>query len=155
MNTIIKLTINGDPYELYIDSRRSLLDVLRNEVGLRGSHRGCNAGDCGACTVMRNGFPVTACMILAADCEGDRILTVEGLTADGTLHPLQQAMIEKGAIQCGFCTPGIVMNAIALLEENPRPSEIQVRRALAGNLCRCTGYVKVVEAVLSLSEESG
>lgn len=155
MNTIIKLTINGDPYELYIDSRRSLLDVLRNDVGLKGSHRGCNAGDCGACTVMRNGFPVTACMILAADCEGDRILTVEGLTADGTLHPLQQAMIEKGAIQCGFCTPGIVMNAIALLEENPRPSEIQVRRALAGNLCRCTGYVKVVEAVLSLSEESG
>ncbi len=155
MNTLIKLTINGDPYELYIDSRRSLLDVLRNEVGLRGSHRGCNAGDCGACTVMRNGFPVTACMILAADCEGDRILTVEGLTVDGTLHPLQQAMIEKGAIQCGFCTPGIVMNAIALLEENPRPSEIQVRRALAGNLCRCTGYVKVVEAVLSLSEESG
>ncbi len=155
MNTIIKLTINGDPYELYIDSRRSLLDVLRNDVGLKGSHRGCNAGDCGACTVMRNGFPVTACMILAADCEGDRILTIEGLTVDGTLHPLQQAMIEKGAIQCGFCTPGIVMNAIALLEENPRPSEIQVRRALAGNLCRCTGYVKVVEAVLSLSEESG
>ena len=155
MKTIINLTINGDPHELYIDTRRSLLDVLRDEVGLTGSHPGCNAGDCGACTVMLNGLPVTACMVLAADCDGDQILTVEGLAQEGSLHPLQKAMVERGAIQCGFCTPGILMNALALLEETPQPSELQVRQALAGNLCRCTGYVKIIEAVLSASEEAG
>jgi carbon-monoxide dehydrogenase small subunit len=102
--------------------------------------------------VLRNGLPVTACLVLAADCSGDEVLTVEGLAVGGALHPVQQALVERGAIQCGFCTPGVVMNLVALLRETPRPSELQVRQALAGNLCRCTGYVKIVEAAMSLPE---
>ena len=152
MKTLVSLTVNGVAHELYVDTRRSLLDVLRSDLGLTGTHRGCDSGDCGACTVLRNGLPVTACLALAADCGGDEVLTIEGLAVGGSLDPVQQALVEKGAIQCGFCTPGVVMNAVALLRENPRPSELEVRQALAGNLCRCTGYVKIVEAVLSLQE---
>jgi carbon-monoxide dehydrogenase small subunit len=150
LKTLITVTVNRIPHELYLDARRSLLDVLRWELGLTGTHRGCDAGDCGACTVLRNGLPVTSCLALAADCDGDDILTIEGIAQGGELHPLQQALVEKGAIQCGFCTPGLVLNALALLQENPRPSELEVRQALSGNLCRCTGYTKIVEAVLSL-----
>ncbi len=153
MKTPISLTVNGDPQEIYVDTRRSLLDVLRNELGLTGTHRGCDSGDCGACTVHLDGLPVTSCMVLAADCDGAQVLTIEGIAYDGSLHPLQRAMVEKGAIQCGFCTPGIVMNAIALLEEIPEPSEAELRTALAGNLCRCTGYWKILEAVKSLKAE--
>lgn len=152
MKTLITLAVNGTSHELYIDTRRSLLDVLRWELGLTGTHRGCDAGDCGACTVLRNGLPVPSCLALAADCGGDEIITIEGLAHGGALHPLQQALVEKGAIQCGYCTPGVVMNALALLRENPRPTEPEVRQALAGNLCRCTGYAKIVEAVMSLQE---
>ncbi|HEX9675534.1 MAG TPA: (2Fe-2S)-binding protein [Anaerolineales bacterium] len=152
MKALVSLAVNGVTHELYIDARRSLLEVLRSELGLTGTHRGCDSGDCGACTVLRNGLPVTACLVLAADCSGDEVLTVEGLAVGGALHPVQQALVKRGAIQCGFCTPGVVMNLVALLRETPRPSELQVRQALAGNLCRCTGYVKIVEAAMSLPE---
>jgi len=153
MKTLIALTINGDPRELYIDTRRTLLDVLRNELSLMGAHRGCDAGDCGACTIMVDGLPMTSCLLLAADWDGAEILTVEGVSAEGKMHPLQQALVEKGGIQCGFCTPGFVMSSLALLQENPTPTEAKIRAALAGNLCRCTGYVKIIEAVMSISNE--
>ncbi|HNQ94085.1 MAG TPA: (2Fe-2S)-binding protein [Anaerolineales bacterium] len=152
MKTLITLTVNGDAHELYVDARRTLLDVLRNELGLMGAHRGCDSGDCGACTVIVNAQPVTSCMMLAADWNGAEILTVEGMAQDGQLHPIQRALVEKGGIQCGFCTPGFVMNIKALLDENPKPSEDEVRAWLAGNLCRCTGYAKIVEAALSVAE---
>ncbi len=154
MKRPVRLTVNGDVYDLYIDTRRSLLDVLRWDLELTGTHRGCDAGDCGACTVLLDGLPVTSCLVLAADCDGSEVLTVEGVAPEGELHPVQRALVEKGGIQCGFCTPGVVMNTLALLQENPRPSEAEVRAALAGNLCRCTGYVKIVEAVLSVAGEA-
>ncbi len=153
MKTLITLTVNGDPQELYIDTRRTLLDILRNELGLMGAHRGCDAGDCGACTIMVDGLPMTSCMLLAASWDGADILTVEGVSSAGKMHPVQQKLVEKGGIQCGFCTPGFVMSSLALLEENPTPTESEVRAALAGNLCRCTGYVKIVEAVMAVSNE--
>ena len=151
MRLPITLTVNGDAHEIYLDTRHSLLDVLRGELSLTGTHRGCDSGDCGACTVHLDGLPVASCMVLAADCDGAQILTIEAVAQPGSLHPLQQAMVEKGAIQCGFCTPGVVMSALALLEENSDPNEADVRSALAGNLCRCTGYWKILEAVASLS----
>ncbi len=148
----LALTVNGEMREVLIDPRRTLLDVLRNDLDLRGAHRGCDSGDCGACTVIVNGLPVTSCMMLAADCDSAEVLTVEGVSPNGDLHPVQRALVEKGGIQCGFCTPGMVMAAIALLNDNPRPTEDDVRLGLAGNLCRCTGYKKIVEAVLSINE---
>ncbi|GIK39063.1 MAG: oxidoreductase [Chloroflexota bacterium] len=152
MKKLITLTVNGDAHELYLDTRRTLLDVLRNELGLMGAHRGCDEGECGACTVHVDGLPMNSCLRLAVDLDGAEILTIEGLAKDGQMHPLQKAFVEKGGIQCGFCTPGFVMSALALLQDNPRPSEADVRAALSGNLCRCTGYVKIVEAVLSVGE---
>lgn len=151
MKTLISLNVNGDIHEIYIDTRRTMLDVLRNELGLMGAHRGCDSGDCGACTVIVNDQPMTSCMMLAADWNGAEILTVEGLAQDGQLHPIQRALVEKGGIQCGFCTPGFVMNIKALLDENPRPTEAEVRAWLPGNLCRCTGYAKIVDAVMSIA----
>jgi carbon-monoxide dehydrogenase small subunit len=152
MKKLITLTVNGDAHELYLDTRRTLLDVLRNELGLMGAHRGCDEGECGACTVHVDGLPMNSCLRLAVDLDGAEILTIEGLAKDGQMHPLQKAFVEKGGIQCGFCTPGFVMSALALLQDNPEPSEADVRAALSGNLCRCTGYVKIVEAVLSVRE---
>jgi carbon-monoxide dehydrogenase small subunit len=149
----IRLTVNGDPYDLSVDPRWSLLDVLRNRMDLRGTHRGCDSGDCGACTVLLDGRPVASCLVLAADADGAAVTTIEGLGQGGRPHPLQEAFVAKGAIQCGFCTPGMVMAATALLAENPHPSEAQVRTALAGNLCRCTGYAKIVEAVVAATTE--
>ncbi|WKZ48975.1 MAG: (2Fe-2S)-binding protein [Anaerolineales bacterium] len=149
MKTLITLTVNGDAHEIYIDARRTLLDALRNELGLMGAHRGCDSGDCGACTVIVDGQPMTSCMMLAADWTGAEILTVEGVAQEGQLHPIQKALVEKGGIQCGFCTPGFVMNIKALLDENPNPTEDEARAWLAGNLCRCTGYAKIIEAVMS------
>ncbi len=154
MKKLITLNVNGDRHELYVDTRRTLLDVLRNELGLLGAHRGCDAGDCGACTVHVDGLPMTSCLLLAADWEGVAITTVEGVLTEGEMHPIQRAMVDHGAIQCGFCTPGIVMSALALLAEHPHPSEAEVRSWLAGNLCRCTGYVKIIDAVMSVAEEA-
>jgi len=153
MKTLTTLKVNGDTHELYMDTRRTLLDVLRNELGLLGAHRGCDSGDCGACTVQVNGLPMASCMMLAADWDGAEILTVEGLVLDGELHLIQRALVEKGGIQCGFCTPGFVMNTLALLAENPHPTETEVRAWLSGNLCRCTGYTKIIEAVMSIAGE--
>ena len=147
----LTLTVNGEPHELLVDPRRTLLDVLRNDLELRGAHRGCDSGDCGACTVLLNGLPITACLMLAADCDGATVTTVEGITPVSGLHPVQRALVEKGGIQCGFCTPGMVMAAIALLNDNPHPTAEDVREGLAGNLCRCTGYKKIVEAVRSVN----
>ena len=152
MKKLITLMVNGDTHELYLDTRRTLLDVLRNELGLMGAHRGCDEGECGACTVHVDGLPMNSCLRLAVDLDGAEILTIEGLAKDGQMHPLQKAFVEKGGIQCGFCTPGFVMSALALLQDNPRPSEADVRAALSGNLCRCTGHVKIVEAVLRVRE---
>ena len=150
MKKIISFTINGAKQELYLDTRKTLLKMLREDLELMGVHLGCGGGDCGACTVLLNGEPVTSCLVLAVDCEGAEITTVEGVQQNGELHPLQQSMIEKGGIQCGFCTPGMGMNSLALLRENPQPTETEVRQALSGNLRRCTGYAKIVEAVLDV-----
>jgi aerobic carbon-monoxide dehydrogenase small subunit len=147
MKKAITLTVNGDLHELYVETHHSLLDVIRNEVGLLGTHRGCDTGNCGACTLHVDGLALNACLLLAVDYDGSDILTVEGVSKNAMLHPLQQALVEKGGIQCGFCTPGVVMNALALLDDNPHPSETEIRARLSGNLCRCTGYVKIVEAV--------
>ncbi len=153
----IRLRVNGDLYELSVDPRWSLLDMVRNHIGLRGVHRGCDSGDCGACTVLLDGRPVAACLVLAVDADGATVTTIEGLAQGNTPHPIQQAFVTHGAIQCGFCTPGMIMAVAALLAEHPHPTEAQVRGGLAGNLCRCTGYAKIVEAVLSvaLSTDSG
>jgi aerobic carbon-monoxide dehydrogenase small subunit len=149
----LALTVNNEPRELLVDPRQTLLDVLRNELSLRGAHRGCDSGDCGACTVLVDDRPVTACMVLALDCQAARVLTVEAVAAGPVLHVVQRALVDKGGIQCGFCTPGMVMTAVALLAENPHPSEPEVRDALAGNLCRCTGYQKIVDAILAVAAE--
>jgi len=148
----LTFTVNGESRELLIDARRTLLDVLRNPLELRGAHRGCDTGNCGACTVILDGRLVTSCMVLAADCDGSEVLTIEGVSANGSLHPVQHALVEKGGIQCGYCTPGMVMAAVALLSENLHPTEEEMRRGLAGNLCRCTGYKKIFEAVSSVAE---
>src|SRR3989304_3008176 len=153
MKHIVHLTVNGDEREAYLDARRTLLDALRGEFALFGTHRGCDAGDCGACTVLLDGRPVTSCLVLAVDCEGAQVRTIEGLAQGDRLHPVQRQLIERGGSQCGFCTPGMVLGAVALLEENPQPDEAQVRQALAGNLCRCTGYAKIVAAVLAAADE--
>ncbi len=148
----ITLTVNGDPYELDIDPRRTLLDVLRDELELRGTHLGCDSGDCGACTVLLDGEPVPSCLVLAVDADGRAVVTVEGLLKDGEPHPVQKAIVAHGGIQCGYCTPGIVVSSVALLKRNPQPTEEQVREAIAGNLCRCTGYQKIVEAVMAVGK---
>jgi len=151
----ITLTVNGERRELSIAPHHTLLDVLRNELDLRGANRGCDSGDCGACTVLiappgAKHKAVASCMVLAVDADGAEITTIEGLAQHGRLHPLQRAFVEHGAVQCGFCTPGMILAAVALLDENPHPTEAQVRAGLAGNLCRCTGYAKIVEAVLAV-----
>jgi carbon-monoxide dehydrogenase small subunit len=142
------MIVNGRPVELSVEPHRTLLDVLRDDLELTGAKKGCDRGDCGACTVLLDGKPVTSCMMLAVQADGCRITTIEGLSEGGRLHPVQQAFVDQGAVQCGFCTPGMVLAAVALLEEHPHPTEAQVRDAIAGNLCRCTGYVKIVEAIM-------
>jgi aerobic-type carbon monoxide dehydrogenase small subunit (CoxS/CutS family) len=143
----IHLRVNGRQVECDVDPSMRLLDLLREELHLTGTKEGCGEGECGACTVLLDGRPVNSCLILAPQADGKAVLTVEGLSADGKLHPVQQAFVEKGAVQCGFCTPGFIMSAVALLETNPAPSDEEILTALEGNLCRCTGYVKIVEAV--------
>lgn len=153
MKRLINTTINGEPRELAVDPFRSLLDVLRNEAGLTGTKKGCDVGDCGACTVIMDGELVNSCLVLGVEADGTELLTIEGLarsTEDGLeLHPVQENFLRYGAAQCGFCTPGIIMAAKSLLDENPNPTEDEVRFAIAGNICRCTGYVKIVDAILA------
>ena len=147
--TTVSLRINGVGHTVAADGQRTLLEVLRDELGLTGAKRGCNQGVCGACTVLLDGRPVRACLSLAAACAGHEITTVEGLTEGNELTPVQQAFVEHGAVQCGFCTPGMVLTATALLKENPKPDVAEVRTALSGNLCRCSGYRKIVDAVVA------
>ena len=152
MKRKIELLVNGEPYDIEVDAHRTLLEVLRENLGLTGTKKGCDEGNCGACTVLMNGKPVTSCLVLAIEAHGKEIVTIEGLASDGKLHPVQEAFVQHGAIQCGFCTPGMVLTAKALIDNNPKPSEEEVRKAIEGNICRCTGYVKIVEAIMSVNE---
>ncbi len=143
----IRLNVNGIDYIIEVADNRRLLDVLREELGLTGTKEGCGIGECGACTVILNGEAVNSCLILAVQADGGTVLTVEGLETDGELSRLQKAFLAHGAVQCGFCTPGMLMSAKALLDKNPHPTEAEIREAIAGNLCRCTGYKQIVEAI--------
>ena len=143
----ITLTINGESERVVIPSNKTLMGMLREDLALTGTKNGCSAGECGACTVMMDGEPVNSCMVLAVECDGADIVTIEGLAHDGQLDPVQEAIIETGGVQCGFYTPGILIASRALLDRNPDPSEDEIRMALVGNLCRCTGYVRIIEAV--------
>ena len=152
---IANFVVNGKPYEVIIEPHMLLVDVLRDKLGLTGTKYACGTGDCGACTVLVEGKPVLSCLTLAVTVRGKDILTIEGLVEGTTLHPIQQAFVDNGAVQCGFCTPGMILSAKALLNENPNPTRDEVEVALAGNLCRCTGYVKIVDAVLAAVETMG
>lgn len=151
MKKLLMLRVNGEDYEIFTESWKTLERVLRGDLGLTGVKEGCNTGNCGVCTVLIDGKAVKSCLVVASQAQGKEILTIEGLGKNG-LHPLQQAFIDHFAIQCGFCTPGMVLAAKALLDENPHPTEEEVKLGLSGNLCRCTGYVKIVEAVLAVAE---
>jgi carbon-monoxide dehydrogenase small subunit len=152
MERIIELTINNEKHRIIAKSGESLLDVLRNKIGMTGTKECCNEGDCGACTVIMSGRAVNACLVLAFEAEGQEILTVEGLSDGHHLHPLQEAFITYGGFQCGFCTPGMLMSAKALLDENPHPTDDEIRSGVSGNMCRCTGYVKVIQAIREASK---
>ncbi|MEX2120539.1 MAG: (2Fe-2S)-binding protein [Pirellulales bacterium] len=143
----LSATVNGESVEVLCENRHSLLEVLRDTLGLTGSKEGCNNGNCGACTVLMDGLPVNSCLVLAVEAEGASITTIEGIAGNGRLHPIQQCFLEDAALQCGICTPGFIVAAKALLDRNPNPSEQEIRFELAGNLCRCTGYDKIVRAV--------
>lgn len=147
MKTFIQLVVNGETVEGAVEPNRTLVQFLREDLGLTGTKHGCGLGDCGACTVILDGKPVNSCLVLAVQAQGREVLTIEGLAENGKLHPIQQAFVDKGAIQCGFCSPGMILSAKALLEENPKPNELEIRTAISGNLCRCTGYQKIVEAI--------
>jgi len=154
MKQTISLHVNGDTYTLAVDPWKTLNEVLREDLGLTGTKLGCGSGDCGACTVMIDGKTVSSCLTLAMEAAGKEILTVEGLAESGEkLHPIQEAFIEKGAIQCGYCTAGMEMSALFLLKENASPKEAEIRRGLSGNLCRCTGYNKIVDAIESAAQK--
>lgn len=147
MKQTVDMTVNGELVQVTVEPWQSLLDTLREELLLTGTKKGCDEGDCGACTVIMDGKAVTSCMVLALSAQGKGITTVEGLAEGERLHPVQQAFIEEGGVQCGYCTPGLIVNAVALLKENPDPTEEDIRYAISGNLCRCTGYSKVVLAI--------
>jgi carbon-monoxide dehydrogenase small subunit len=151
MNHRIQISVNGERYGLSVEPKKTLLDLLREDLELTGTKKGCNHGECGACTVLLNGQPVQACLVLAVEADEKEVLTIEGLADGSRLHPLQEAFIRHGAVQCGYCSPGMILTAKALLDENPRPSEMEVKKAIAGNLCRCGTYNKVVKAVLSVA----
>jgi aerobic-type carbon monoxide dehydrogenase small subunit (CoxS/CutS family) len=147
MRALLSLTVNGESHEVAVPVHKTLLEVLREDLGLTGTKHGCELGECGTCTVLIDGEPVLSCLALPVECQGAEILTVEGLAGPGGLHPLQQAFAELGAAQCGYCTPGILLAAKALIDGEPRPTRDDIRAALAGNLCRCTGYTKILDAV--------
>lgn len=146
---VVSVTVNGEPYEVLVEPRTTLLQLLREHLGLTGTKEGCSEGECGACSVILNGRLVDSCLIFALEAKGSQVETIEGLAKDGELHPLQKAFIQCGGVQCGFCTPGMIMASKALLDTVPNPTEDQIRQALGGNLCRCTGYAKIIDAVLS------
>ena len=143
----ISITINREYEQVDVPANMTLLQMLRDKLAITGTKNGCMAGECGACTVMLNGEPVNSCMVLAVECDGAEVLTVEGLAKDHVLDPVQEAIIQHGGVQCGFCTPGVLISARALLDRNPDPKEDEIREALVGNLCRCTGYIRIVDAV--------
>ncbi len=147
MKKIINLTINDQAYEIAVESNKTLADMLRYDLDLTGTKKGCDTGDCGACTVILNGDAVNSCLVLAVQTDGAVIETIEGLATDQGLHPIQEAFVEKGAIQCGFCSPGMIMSTKNLLDKNPNPTEQEIRKGISGNLCRCTGYQKIFEAI--------
>ena len=154
MKKAIELNINGDAHEVLVSSNRTLLEVLREKLGLMGTKRGCDLGTCGACTVLINGEPSLSCIMLAEDAVGKDILTIEGLAESGELHPLQKAFVTQGGLQCGFCTPGMILTAKAILNEDEHLTEEVIKKKMAGNLCRCTGYKKIVKAVMSVYEQT-
>ena len=149
MRRDIELKVNGQEYPVTVDTRETLLEVLRYRIGLTGTKEGCGNGNCGSCTVKLNGATVNSCLVFAVEADGAEVITVEGIGREGTLHPVQKAFVEYGALQCGFCTPGFIVSAEALLQQNTNPTAQEIRLALAGNLCRCTGYDKIVRAVLA------
>jgi carbon-monoxide dehydrogenase small subunit len=143
----INITVNGGPEQVRVPSNMTLMRMLRETLALTGTKNGCSAGECGACTVLLNGEPVNSCMVLAAECNGAEVVTVEGLAGDQQLSPVQEAMIHAGGVQCGFCTPGVLITSRGLLDRNPDPSEEEISAALVGNLCRCTGYIRIIESI--------
>ena len=153
MKKVISFNLNGEDIQVLAEPNRTLLDLLRDDLGLTGTKKGCEAGECGACTVMLDGRPVNSCITLTAEVEGCRVITVEGVAQDGQLSPLQRQFIDKWAFQCGYCTAGMIMSAKALLERNSHPTELEIREAIEGNLCRCTGYVKIIEAIQAVVAE--
>ena len=153
MKHSIRITVNGEPGKYSVEPRKTLLDLLREDLELTGTKKGCDNGESGACTVLLDGLPVNACLVLAVEADGKEVLTIEGMAEGTHLHPLQEAFIQHGAVQCGYCSPGMILTAKALLDENPRPTEWEVKKAIAGNLCRCGAYHKVVKAVLSVAEK--
>ena len=151
----IKLIINGQTEELLVPSNMTLLHVLRDQLGLTGTKNGCEAGECGACTILVDGEPVNSCLALAVELDGREITTIEGLSSNGKLTPLQQAFADLNAVQCGYCTPGMLMAATALLRRNPKPSQEDIQKAMVGNLCRCTGYQRIIDAIMEASRQGG
>nr|WP_206809400.1 (2Fe-2S)-binding protein [Paradesulfitobacterium ferrireducens] len=147
--------INGQPWKGQVEAHETLLDLIRDKLGLTGTKKGCDSGECGACTVILNGLSVNSCIVPALEVEGKEVLTIEGLSRGEVLHPIQEAFISEGAVQCGFCTPGMIMSTKALLDSNPHPSKQEIRQALAGNLCRCTGYGRIVAAVEKAAKMGG
>ena len=152
-NIVVNVTVNGQSYRIETRPNQTLLYLLREELGLTGAKDGCSEGECGACTVLMDGEPVNACLVLAGQANGREVLTIEGLAQNGQLHPVQRSFVETAAVQCGFCTPGLIMASVALIDHTPNPSPDDIRVALSGNLCRCTGYTKIVEAVQRAAEE--
>jgi aerobic-type carbon monoxide dehydrogenase small subunit (CoxS/CutS family) len=150
MKKELNLVVNGQPYELYVKPKTLLVEVLRDHLGLTGTKRGCNSSSCGACTVILNGLAVKSCSILALQADGGEVLTVEGLASGAELHPLQEAFLDHGAFQCGFCTAGMLMSAKALLDENPKPTKGRIKEGIGGNICRCTGYNSIIRAVTAV-----
>ncbi|MBI4233289.1 MAG: (2Fe-2S)-binding protein [Chloroflexi bacterium] len=153
MRVPVRLRVNGEPRELLVDTRQTLLSAVRDGLGLTGTKEGCSNGNCGACTLLYDGKPVCSCLVLAVEAQGHDVTTIEGLASNGQLLPIQQAFVQHGGLECGFCTPGMVLAAKGLLDRMPKPTEAQVRLAISGNLCRCTGYDKIVRAILAVAQQ--